>query len=126
MVLQNGQFMNLMIVDDNAGMRELLHRMYGAKFESVIECSSGEECLQQFPMSPTDWVFMDINMSGLNGIRTTRELKQLFPGVKVVIVTRYDDQDLRSAAKEAGACGYVLKTNLMDLHKVLETASSFL
>jgi len=113
--------MNLMIVDDNAGMRTLVRQMVGSKFEHVIECSSGEECLQQFPKSRTEWVFMDIQMDGLDGISTTRELKQRFPDTKIVIVTRFDDTDLRSAAREAGASGYVLKNNLMDLQKILET-----
>ncbi len=62
-------------------------------------------------------------MEGMNGIQATKELKEAFPETNVVIVTRYDDPDLRDAAKEAGACGYVVKSNLMDLQKVLETTS---
>ncbi|TAK55004.1 MAG: response regulator, partial [Bacteroidetes bacterium] len=102
-------YMNLMIVDDHAGMRNLVRQMVVSKFEHVIECSSGEECLQQFQKSPTEWVFMDIQMEGLDGISTTRELKRLFPDTNIVIVTRFDDPDLRFATREAGASGYVLK-----------------
>lgn len=111
--------MDLTIVDDNAGMRKLIRQVVSSKFNRIIECSSGNECLEQYPKSPTEWVFMDIQMEGMNGIRTTKELKQLFPNANVVIVTRYDDKDLRTAAKEAGACGYVLKENLTELNKVL-------
>ncbi|MBI3189585.1 MAG: response regulator transcription factor [Ignavibacteriales bacterium] len=120
MILPKEQFMDVMIVDDNVGMRKLIRQIVASKFERVVECSSGDECLKQYPKSPTDWVFMDIQMKGLNGIRTTKELKQSFPNANVVIVTRYDDPDLRTAAEEAGACAYVLKENLIDLQKLIE------
>ncbi len=115
--------MNVTIVDDSAAMRQLIRQMVGSKFERIVECSSGDECLEQFPNAPTDWVFMDLQMEGMNGIQATKALKQAFPETNVVIVTRYNDPDLRAVALEAGACGYVLKHDLKELYKVLETTS---
>ena len=44
---------------------------------------------------------------------------EAFPEARVVIVTDYDDEPLRQAAREAGACGYVLKENLIALRELI-------
>ena len=62
-----------------------------------------------------DVVLMDIAMRGVNGIAATLQICQADPAARVVIVTDYDDQDLRAAAERAGASGDVLKENLLDL-----------
>ena len=52
-------------------------------------------------------------MKTADGIAIAGQLYAAFPEAKIVIVTNYDDADLRQAAREAGACGYVLKENLL-------------
>lgn len=61
-----------------------------------------------------DLVLLDFQMPDLNGIETTRRLKALFPSLTVVIVTAHDDEAYRSAAKAAGASGWVSKTEIAD------------
>jgi len=55
----------------------------------------------------------------LDGITATRLITEAFPNGRVVIVTNHNDEPLRVAAREAGACGYVLKENLLDLQRLL-------
>ncbi len=62
---------------------------------------------------------MDVQMGEVNGIEATRRIVSDHPGAKVVIVTDYDDADLRTATAEAGACGYVLKEDLLGLRQLL-------
>ncbi len=62
---------------------------------------------------------MDVQMGEVNGIEATRRIVSDHPGAKVVIVTDYDDAALRRAAEEAGACGYVLKEDLLGLRRLL-------
>jgi NarL family two-component system response regulator LiaR len=55
-------------------------------------------------------VLMDIRMPGLDGIEATREIKQRWPGVRVVILTTFQDDESIHRALAAGADGYLLKS----------------
>lgn len=113
--------MDVMIVDDNAKMRQLVRQILSHRFEHVIECGSGEECLRVFREHPVEWVLMDVQMAGMSGIDATRELTREYPDARVVIVTRYDDDELRKTALEAGAKGFVTKTNLTSLSASIDS-----
>jgi len=63
---------------------------------------------------------MDIRISEVDGIEATKRIKAADPEAKIVIVTDYDDDALRQAAIRAGACGYALKDNLLELVGLLE------
>ena len=63
---------------------------------------------------------MDIQMAEMDGIEATRRIKATDPSAKIIIVTDYDDDFLRQAAMNGGACGYTLKDNLLDLVRLLE------
>ena len=72
---------------------------------------------QQF--NSGDRVLMDLHMPGVDGLEATRRLCAAFPDAQVIIVTQYGDSHLREAATQAGACGYVLKENLLELRRLL-------
>ncbi|HYO62567.1 MAG TPA: response regulator transcription factor [Pyrinomonadaceae bacterium] len=110
---------SLLIVEDNAGMRSLLRSVVADLFETVAECDDGARALAAYRGCRPDWVFMDIRMSGLDGIAATARIKDAFPEARVVIVTDYDDAQLRRAARDAGACAYVLKDDLLELRGVV-------
>ena len=58
-------------------------------------------------------------MKQMDGLAAARQIKSAFPDAKIVIVTYYDDDELKEASSEAGACAYVLKENLFELRSVL-------
>ncbi len=58
-------------------------------------------------------------MKYVDGIAATTQITSAFPEARVMIVTDYDDQELRGASCKAGACGYLLKENLLDLSQIL-------
>jgi DNA-binding NarL/FixJ family response regulator len=60
-------------------------------------------------------------MPRVDGLAATRQIRELYPIARIVIVTICDDEDLRPAAREAGDCGYVLKQNLVDLASLIDT-----
>jgi two-component system response regulator DegU len=101
-------------------MRRLIGRVVHDLFNFVAECDDGAEALSAYEQHQPDWVLMDIEMSGMDGLTATRNLVQAFPGARVVIVTKHDNKYIREAAQDAGACGYVLKENLMAIRKLLE------
>jgi CheY-like chemotaxis protein len=110
----------LMIVEDNPDVRRVIRRIVSDVATEIVECDDGAEALAAYARSRPDWVLMDIAMGEVDGIAATRQLTEAFPDARVVIVTGHDDEPLRTAAREAGACGYVLKENLFDLRRVLQ------
>ena len=111
--------MNLLIVEDNEGMRRMIVKLVRPLAEQTYECSDGVEALPSYTLYRPDWVLMDVKMKGLDGISATRQIKASYPEANIMIVTDYDDADLREAAREAGAREYVTKENLLDVRRVL-------
>jgi len=62
---------------------------------------------------------MDIQMKNTDGLTATRQIIAAFANAKIVIVTNYDDTTFRESARQAGASGYVLKENLLDVRRTL-------
>jgi DNA-binding NarL/FixJ family response regulator len=99
------------VADDHAvfryGMSAMLDGTEG--YEVVAEAATGEEAFRKVAEVRPDIVLMDIQMPGMNGIEATRRILQANPGVDVVVVTMFGDDDSVFAAMRAGAKGYVLK-----------------
>ncbi|MBS1796533.1 MAG: response regulator transcription factor [Acidobacteria bacterium] len=115
--------MRILIVDDNAAMRRLIRAVLNAVGE-IHECADGDEVLAVFARYEPDWVVMDVQMKRLGGIRATRLLKESFPAARVVMLSKHADDDVRAAAREAGACGYLVKDDLGALRRfLLETTN---
>lgn len=111
--------MNFLIVEDNDNMRLMLRSIVAELAGETHECSDGSAALAAYARHLPDWVLMDIKMKEMDGIAATRQLKASFPEAKIMIVSDYDDQALRAAAREAGACEYVLKESLLELCNIL-------
>ena len=110
--------MKCLIVEDNQAMRRVLRRMISDLAE-VHECQDGAEALAAYRLHQPDWVLMDIRMRMVHGLDATRQIRAQFPEARVIVVSNYDSDELREAARSAGACGYVLKENLVDLRRLL-------
>jgi DNA-binding NarL/FixJ family response regulator len=74
----------------------------------VGEAKSGEEAITTADLLSPDVVIMDLKMPGMDGIATTREIKQRLPNVNVLILTLYAEDFVKQAI-EAGVSGYLLK-----------------
>lgn len=99
------------IVDDDPGLRDSISQyLKVAKgFRCLHAYASGQEALAGIPSEPPDVVLMDINMSGLDGIECTRQLKIAVPSLHILMLTVYEDTDKIFKALAAGASGYLLK-----------------
>jgi DNA-binding NarL/FixJ family response regulator len=111
--------MKLLIVDDNAAVRQMIRRFVAGIADEINEIDDGAYAVAAYTMLLPDWVLMDIEMKHVNGIVATAEIKAVFPRAKILIVTNHNDDGLRERAALAGACGYVLKEDLMDLRQFL-------
>jgi CheY-like chemotaxis protein len=112
-------FMNVLIVDDNQQMRRAIRTCLADVAEEIFECADGEAALATYDRCRPDWVLMDLEMPGLGGFEATRQLKLAHPDAQIVVVTNYDGGDLRVAAREAGACAFVVKENLLAVREIL-------
>ncbi len=99
------------IVEDNVVIRESLkvfiNETPGCRVS--VACATAEEALYLIPRQPPDVVLMDIHLPNLSGIECTARLKQLLPGLQVIMHTVYEDADKIFKALKSGACGYLLK-----------------
>ena len=112
--------MTILIVEDNSGVRSLLRRALLGTASQVWERSDGADALQAYAEHRPDVVLMDVRMPRMDGLRATRQILQSYPSAQIVIVSDYDDEDLRLAASAAGACGYTAKQDLSELINLLQ------
>jgi len=75
----------------------------------VLEAENGDELLKGIPEADPDVVLMDLRMPGKDGIETTKMLTKLYPKIKVVVLTMYEDERFVYHLMENGANGYLLK-----------------
>lgn len=101
----------IMVVDDHALFREGLGLLLKRRQDLVVvaEASSGEEAIEKVEAVRPDLVLLDLNLPGLGGVETCRELKAKLPDLRVVILTMSNDLNSIFDAVRAGACGYLLK-----------------
>jgi DNA-binding NarL/FixJ family response regulator len=115
--------LSILIVDDHEvvrlGLKTLISNYPG--FNVVGEASNANESLKMTIELEPDVVIMDIRLPGKNGIQATKDILEVRPGTKVVILTSYAEDELLFDAINAGAYGYVLKQiGSDDLIKSLE------
>jgi len=112
------------VADDNAPLREKLLQMLKLKFEVVGSAADGKTALELIMLTKPDVAVLDISMPFMTGIEVTAELKKNGLDTKVVILTIHADQDYVCFALEAGASGYVLKSDMAtDLVKAVLAVS---
>lgn len=116
----------VLIVDDSPVMRRLIRRVALSPAEDCFECVDGTEALAAYErnqLGGDDWVLMDLKMAKMDGLVATRQLRASHPEARIVIVTDYDDDQLRAAAFQNGAYDFVPKENLLALRALLNSAA---
>ncbi|MEK5060800.1 DNA-binding response regulator [Paenibacillus sp. FSL H7-0326] len=101
----------VLIVDDSAHARAAMESILSEEplFDIVATASSGEEALVLTEEWMPDLILMDIRMPGMDGLETTRAIKQRYPYVIIVMVTVSDDVTHLFEALKQGAQGYLFK-----------------
>ena len=107
---------HLLIVDDQTIVRHGLKSILELQSDLIVvgDAANGEEAinaiakLAQQDRIP-DVVLLDIRMPIIDGVATTKELCQLYPTIKILILTTFDDDEYVSQAMNYGAKGYLLK-----------------
>jgi DNA-binding NarL/FixJ family response regulator len=97
------------IADDHMLMAEGLAKLVENDFEVVAKVESGRELLRIVAQRPPDLALIDVSMPELTGVETTRELLDMAPGCKVILISMHSQAEMVREAFRAGASGYVLK-----------------
>src|SRR6202453_4469046 len=116
----------ILVVDDHPvvrqGLRTLLEGQSG--WEVVGEASDGFEALNKADTLQPDGVCSDVTMPKMHGLEALRRLRQSTPGVEILFVTQHDSPQMLREALDAGARGYVVKSNAArDLLEAVEAVS---
>ena len=117
----------ILLVDDHPIVRQGLRTLLEARpgWEVVGEASDGVEALDKVEALQPDVVVPDVTMPRMNGLEACRSIqKRKLDGLEVLFVTQHDSPQMMREALEAGARGYVVKSNAArDLLEAVEAVS---
>lgn len=103
----------LLIVDDEPALRKALRTSLTAGGFDILEARNGDEALAMFSQAGVDLVLLDINMPGITGIDTCREIRTVSATTGIIMVTVRDSEEDKVKALEAGADDFITKPYLL-------------
>lgn len=105
------QKLKIYIVDDHKLFREGLKLLLSTQdfVHHIYEASNGQEFIENLSLVDCDVVLMDIEMPGMNGIEATWEALRIKPGLKIIVLSMYGDEQYYYQMIDAGAKGFMLK-----------------
>jgi DNA-binding NarL/FixJ family response regulator len=105
--------LRILIADDHEVVRRGLSALLQAQegWEICGEASDGREAVEKAKLLKPDFVILDIGMPNLNGLAATRQLTQHDPNFKIIVLTITDSDHVIREALDAGARGFVLKSD---------------
>jgi DNA-binding NarL/FixJ family response regulator len=105
--------LRILLADDHEivrrGLKDLLEAETGWRI--VGEATTGREAVAKAKLLKPDVVILDLRMPELNGLEATRQIRRSLPGSEILILTMSDSEELARTVLEAGAHGYLLKSD---------------
>ncbi len=112
MVEGSSDRIRVLIADDHRMFRDLLRSALAAECEIVGEAEDAESALALALKTKPHVILLDVVMPGIGGLNAAHELVRKIPGSKVLILSQYRDEEyVIEALGEAGAAGYILKSD---------------
>src|SRR6266576_1836253 len=100
---------NLLIVDDELGMRQFLTHLFQREGHTVRVAENGREAMKLLHEQPSDLIVSDIRMADMNGIELLRAAREFLPDIEVVMMTAFANVDTAREAFLLGAYDFVQK-----------------
>ncbi|MEW6156157.1 MAG: response regulator transcription factor [Verrucomicrobiota bacterium] len=100
------------VVEDNDAVRKSWRLILDGTrgFACAGDCASGEQALEQVPKAAPHVVLLDIRLKKMSGILCAQRLKELMPGLQILMLTKFAEDDLIFQSLKAGASGYILQS----------------
>lgn len=110
---ETGDVINVIIADDHVLYRAGVITALSSKKDIKIlaEADNGQHLLNLLKGIQPDVILLDIQMPIMDGIATLPEIKKLYPGIKIIMLTMMDDQSMITKLMELGANSYLTKTS---------------
>ena len=113
----------ILLVDDEASVREFLSIMLEDEGYLVEQAASGEEGVSKLKKTEFDLILTDLKMSGVSGMDLLREAKKYRPSTQVIVMTAFGTTETAVEGMKLGAFDYLLKpADFEDLKKILDRA----
>jgi DNA-binding NarL/FixJ family response regulator len=116
----------ILLVDDHPIVRQGLKTILEghSDWEVVGEASDGAEAIEKARKLSPDVMVLDVTMPVMNGLEACRVLRRQSPELEILFVTQHDSPQMMREAMDAGARGYVVKSNAArDLLEAVEAVS---
>ncbi len=104
------------LADDHDLFREGIHSIIQKmdQIELKLQASNGLELLGGLQDTAVDLILMDLQMKDMDGIEATTKVKELYPDIKIIILTMHNEERMISYLMESGANAYLLKSTKKD------------
>ncbi len=99
----------ILIVDDDAQLRQSFEKLLTQEDHSVITAATGEAAIDIIRKSLPDLVVMDVRMPGMSGLETFQVIREIDPKLPVIVMTAFATTETAIEATKLGAFDYVLK-----------------
>lgn len=117
----------VLIVDDQEMIRQSLELMLSSKvnIEVIGTANDGRDAVRKVQQEKPDVILLDIRMPGMDGIECLKIIKEFHKGIKVIILTTFDDDEYIYESLKNGANGFLLKgTKMSELVKAIEVVNN--
>jgi DNA-binding NarL/FixJ family response regulator len=110
--MNNQERIRVLLADDHRIVREALRSVLAPEFDVVAEAGSGEAAITLARQLKPHVVVLDLGMPGIGGLAAAHRIRRDVPACKVLVLSQYDDEEyVIEALSEAGAAGYLVKTD---------------
>lgn len=113
---------SIYIVDDHSLFREGLKMLLSNLdyIDNIYEAENGQQFIEGLAQNKVDIAMLDIEMPVMNGIQASQKAKEIAPGIKIIALSMYSDENYYLSMIEAGACGFLLKnSNFQEVEKAI-------
>ena len=124
--IKRHQLIRIMIVEDHVLFREGLKGVLQEIpwIEVVGEAENGVACLELLRKVRPDIILMDIKMPVMDGLEATEEALRIMPGLKIIVITMFGEEDYLYAMIQKGISGFILKTaKIYEIERAIELVS---
>lgn len=116
----------ILIVDDHPMMRKGMAMTLDEEMDLEVtgQADSAEEAMKWLEKNSVDFAVIDISLPGMNGIELVKHIRHMFPEIKMLVVSRHEEDLYAERAIKAGARGYIMKVDAGE--KVVKAARTIL
>jgi two-component system response regulator DegU len=107
-----GAFIRVLVADDHTLFRDGIARLLAKEVDIAVvgQARNGNEAIDLSRQLNPHVILMDISMPGINGIEATRVIHAQAPGIRIIGLSMYEDEERAEVMRQAGAVGYKSKT----------------